>query len=251
MTDLQSPDQKLFSPDQKLSSLHDIIETGNYFINDKGTLSDYKRVDSTKINSILEGNSQILLKDTSANINPLALLSFGISGFLMNLGQTGLYPMNAMVAAFGFFFGGGGLILCGLMEWQKNHMAGAITNISFGFFWISNIATGIFEKLGWESPPDPITIGVVLFLFGSLLFVLFLVHVGGPLVVKLIFMTAFLSFWIQAVGILMGKKEKMSAVLGTVCCGLAIYSAFSEILNESYKRTILPMGPTFARKKIV
>ena len=248
MTDLLSPDQKLcFSP-QKLSSLHD-VETGDLFISDKETVSDLRKTNSTKIESILQGQTEINVKDTTSNINPLGLLAFGITGFLVNLSQTGLFPMNAMLAALGIFYGGIGLVITGIMEWKKNHMVNGVVYISFGFFWISNISSGIFVKLGWADPPDPIGSGFVLFIFGTFLFILFFVNIMAPLVVKIIFFTAFLSFWIQAAGLWLNKPEKVSASIGVVCCVFAIYAGFSEILNETYQTVILPMGPTFGRKK--
>lgn len=233
-----SPDGKLCSPSQKLSSLHD-LETANAFISDKSSVSDWKKVSFP---------SEFSIKDNTSNINPLGLLSFGITGFLVNLSQTGVFPMGSFLASLGIFYGGLGLIICGAMEWKKNHMVNGVTYISFGCFWFSNIGSVIFAKLGWFEPASPIEVGFVLFVFGTFLFVLFFVNLSGPLVVKIIFFTAFTSFWIQAIGLWLNQQEKASAALGTICCALAVYVGFAELLNETYKTTILPLGPTFMKK---
>jgi len=157
--------------------------------------------------------------------------------------------MTSILQCFGLFYGGFGLLLTGIMEWKKNHMVNAVTYSSFGFFWISNISSGIFVKLGWGDPADPIGTGVVLLLFGTFLFVLFIVNLGTPIVVKLIFITAFVSFWIQGAGLIMGKQERLSAAIGVCTCILAIYAGFSEILQETYGMTLLPLGPTMTRKR--
>ena len=241
-----SPDNKLcFQRPQKLSSLHE-IDTQGAFISDKNTVSDFRAPNSNFSNGL---SSELTVKDSTANINPLGLLAFGITGFLVNLSQTGLYPMSSLLQCFGLFFGGFGLLLTGIMEWKKNHMVNAVTYCTFGFFWICNIASGIFVKMGWGDAPDPVGTGIVLLIFGLFLFVLFFVNLTGPIVVKLIFFTAFSSFWIQGAGLIMGKPEKLSAWIGVSTCVMAIYAGFSEILQETYGTTILPLGPTFMRKK--
>jgi succinate-acetate transporter protein len=53
-----------------------------------------------------KGNAIIEIKDKTANPAALGLLGFGLTTFLLNLHNAGVYPLNSMVLAMGIFYGG-------------------------------------------------------------------------------------------------------------------------------------------------
>ena len=82
-----------------------------------------------------ENSSQtVVIKDTTANPAPLGLMGFGMTTILLNLHNSGLYKMNAMILAMGIFYGGIGQIFAGIFEWKKNNTFGALAFTSYGLF---------------------------------------------------------------------------------------------------------------------
>lgn len=56
--------------------------------------------------SLRKGNAIIEIKDKTANPAALGLLGFGLTTFLLNLHNAGVYPLNSMILAMGIFYGG-------------------------------------------------------------------------------------------------------------------------------------------------
>lgn len=52
------------------------------------------------------GQATISLKEKSSAPGPLGLLGFGLTTFLLNMHNAGVYPMNAMIVAMGVCYGG-------------------------------------------------------------------------------------------------------------------------------------------------
>lgn len=52
------------------------------------------------------GQIVITHKDTTANPAPLGLLGFGLTTFLLNMHNAGVFPLNSMVLAMGLCYGG-------------------------------------------------------------------------------------------------------------------------------------------------
>ena len=77
--------------------------------------------------------SNITIKDSSANPAPLGLFGFGMTTVLLNLHNAGIYEMNSMILAMGIFYGGISQIIAGIMESKKNNTFGMTAFISYGF----------------------------------------------------------------------------------------------------------------------
>ena len=56
--------------------------------------------------SLRRGNAVIDIKDKTANPAALGLLGFGLTTFLLNLHNAGVFPLNSMILAMGLFYGG-------------------------------------------------------------------------------------------------------------------------------------------------
>ena len=56
--------------------------------------------------------------DYTANPAPLGLMGFGMTTVLLNLHNSGLFELGAMILAMGHFYGGIAQIIAGLMEWK-------------------------------------------------------------------------------------------------------------------------------------
>ena len=88
-------------------------------------------------------------KDTSAAIGPLGLLGFGLTTFLLNLGNAGVFDMAPPVLAMGICYGGLAQLIAGIMEWKKGNNFTSVAFISFATFWWSFVSIHAIPSLGW------------------------------------------------------------------------------------------------------
>ena len=73
-------------------------------------------------------------KDSTAAIGPLSLLGFGLTTFLLNRGNAGVFDMAPPVLAMGICYGGLAQLIAGIMEWKKGNNFTSVAFISFATF---------------------------------------------------------------------------------------------------------------------
>ncbi|TNV72856.1 hypothetical protein FGO68_gene5156 [Halteria grandinella] len=192
------------------------------------------------------GQATIQLKEKSSAPGPLGLLGFGLTTFLLNMHNAGVYPMNAMIIAMGVCYGGAAQIIAGLLEWKRGNLFASIAFLSYGFFWWSLCMILVLPKLGWAAAADHTSMGCYLFIWGCFSFCML---VGTfvkrlPIMLSWVFFTVVLLFALLAARHWMDSEEmeKIAGVEGVICGLSAIYVAFGEILNELSGRTILWIG---------
>ncbi|MEO6871294.1 MAG: acetate uptake transporter [Chthoniobacterales bacterium] len=184
-------------------------------------------------------------RDTTANPAPLGLLGFGMTTILLNLHNAGFYELNGMVLAMGLCYGGLAQVIAGLMEWRKGNTFAATAFISYGFFWISLVTLVILPKLGLAPASDEKAMSVYLAtwgLFTACMFVAtFRLHRAG----QVIFGTLTILFFLLAYGEFTGASPAFRHATGYegIFCGLsAMYAGVAQVINESFGKTILPLG---------
>lgn len=184
-------------------------------------------------------------RDTTANPAPLGLLGFGMTTILLNLHNAGFYELNGMVLAMGLCYGGLAQVIAGLMEWRKGNTFAATTFISYGFFWISLVTLVILPKLGLAPASDEKAMSAYLAtwgLFTACMFVAtFRLHRAG----QVIFGTLTILFFLLAYGDFTGASPAFRHATGYegIFCGLsAMYAGVAQVINESFGKTILPLG---------
>jgi len=174
------------------------------------------------------------------------LLGFGLTTFLLNLANAGVYHLNSMILAMGICYGGCAQIVAGIMEWTRGNLFGMIAFISYGFFWWSLVFTITFPTLGYLKMPDDNAFACYLFIWGlfSLIMLVGTFHKRLPLVLSWVFFTVVILFALFAAAHWTGSTAvKRAAGIEGVICGLsAIYLAAAEILNEFSGRTVLYVG---------
>lgn len=77
-------------------------------------------------------DKEVVISDRTANPAPLGLLGFGITTVLLNLHNAGLFPINSMIIAMGFAYGGIAQILASVMEYRKGNTFGTVAFGSYG-----------------------------------------------------------------------------------------------------------------------
>lgn len=179
----------------------------------------------------------------TANSGPIGLLGFGLTTFLLSLANAGAYEVNTMVLAMGIAFGGTAQLIAGLFEWYRGKMFTAVAFVSYGTFWWSFVLLHVMVSSNLKAP-DNISMGCYLFIWGIFSLGMLVASFRKPIVVRCIFSTLVVTFMLLATEHWAENKMcgKAAGVFGTACALFAVYAGCGEIINETYGKTILPLG---------
>ena len=188
--------------------------------------------------------SDIIIKDNSANPAPLGLFGFGITTVLLNLHNAGIFEMNSMILAMGIFYGGLAQIIAGILESKKNNTFGMTAFISYGFFWLSLVALIIMPKLGWIAAASENAMIAYLIMWGIFTLLLFFGTLQINKALQFVFATLTILFFLLAAGDATGNAglKTFTGYEGIVCGLSAIYTGAAVLLNEVYGKSVLPVG---------
>ncbi len=189
--------------------------------------------------------SNVTIKDSSANPAPLGLFGFGMTTVLLNLHNAGIYEMNAMILAMGIFFGGMAQVIAGIMESKKNNTFGMTAFTSYGFFWLTLVALIVMPKLGWIPATSNEGMIAYLIMWGIFTFILFIGTFRISRALQFVFATLTILFFLLAAGDATGNAslKTFTGYEGMLCGLSAIYTGAAGVLNEVYGKTVLPTGP--------
>ncbi len=181
--------------------------------------------------------------DKIANPAPLGLMGFGMTTVLLNLANAGVFPLDTMILAMGLFYGGIAQVIAGIMEFKNGNTFGLTAFTSYGLFWLSLVALLVFPKMGWGVAPSAIAMTAYLFMWGLFTAYLFMGTLKLNRALQVVFLTLTVLFWLLAIADFTGNSMiKMIAGYEGILCGFsAIYLACAQVLNEVYKKEVLPI----------
>ena len=183
--------------------------------------------------------------DNLANPAPLGLMGFGMTTVLLNLHNAGFFGLGAMILAMGLFYGGIAQIIAGIMEFKKGNTFGTTAFISYGAFWISLVFLLVLPKLGLAEAASKVAMGYYLLMWGVFTLFMFFATLKTNKALQFVFASLVLLFFLLAAGDFTGNSmiTTIAGFEGIICGLSAIYLAMAEVLNGSFGRTILPIGP--------
>ncbi len=187
----------------------------------------------------------IQIKDTNANPAPLGLFGFGMTTVLLNLHNSGMFGMNAMILAMGICYGGAAQVIAGIMEFKKGNTFGTTAFTSYGFFWLSLVALILLPKIDATWAATEVAMAAYLFIWGLFTFGLFIGTFRLSCALQVVFGTLTILFFLLAAGDYFKAGDAFKHFTGYegVLCGLsACYTGLAQVLNEVYGRTVLPLG---------
>jgi succinate-acetate transporter protein len=185
-----------------------------------------------------------IMQDNTANPAPLGLLGFGLTTILLNLANAGLVPLTSVVMGMGLFVGGLAQLFAGIMEWKKNNTFGTTAFTAYGAFWITLVAIWIMPKLNLANPADEISMGYFLTCWGIFSLGMFFGTLKLNKALQFVFGSLVILFALLAVADFSGNHSiKIFAGFEGIICGLsALYTAIAQIINEIYRKEIMPIG---------
>ncbi len=179
-----------------------------------------------------------------ANPAPLGLMGFGMTTILLNLHNTGIFPMDVIILAMGIFYGGIAQIFAGLLEYKKGNTFGLTAFTSYGSFWLTLVAILLMPKMGLSEAANGHFLGAYLGLWGIFTLFMFFGTLRSARMLQFVFASLTVLFALLAIGHLADNEAlvRVAGWIGLVCGASAIYLAMGEVLNEQFGRTVLPIG---------
>lgn len=195
-------------------------------------------------NHLNEIEFKVKTKDTSAAIGPLGLMGFGLTTFLLNLENAGVFYMSPVILGMGVSYGGIAQFVAGLLEWSKGNNFTAVAFMSYGAFWVSFVLIHAIPEWGWCAVAEADSLALYLFIWFVFTGVMLGASFTKPWAVRLVFLTLTILFLLLAIGKWANSKKttKAAGVIGILCALIAMYTGAAEILNDAWKMTVLPLG---------
>ncbi|MBR9706650.1 hypothetical protein GOV14_06465 [Candidatus Pacearchaeota archaeon] len=179
-----------------------------------------------------------------ANPAPLGLMGFGMTTVLLNLHNAGFFALGSMILAMGIFFGGIAQIIAGVLEFRKGNTFGTTAFTSYGIFWLTLVALIVMPKFGLGQAPGKIAMGAYLSLWGIFTLFMYFGTLKKSKALQFVFLSLTILFFLLAIGDFTGIAwiKIVAGYEGIICGFSAIYLAMAEVLNESRRKKLLPIG---------
>jgi hypothetical protein len=115
---------------------------------------------------------------------------------------------------------------------------------SYGFFWLTLVFLITFPIMGWLEKPPTAFMGWYLFMWGLFTFFMWIGTFGKNRALQTVFFTLWILFFLLAIRDWAGSETigKIAGYEGIICGFSAIYLAMAEVINESWGKTVLPIG---------
>ncbi|MGB9838559.1 acetate uptake transporter [Methanothermobacter sp.] len=193
---------------------------------------------------------EVVISDKTANPAPLGLLGFGITTVLLNLHNAGLFPINSMILAMGFAYGGIAQILASVMEYRKGNTFGTVAFGSYGLFWWSLVLLLVIPRLKFietagsaATAADPVAMASYLFMWGLFTLVMFIATLKLRRGIQVIFISLAVLFFLLTAGEITGSGliTTIAGYEGIFTGAAAMYVGLAEVINETHGRDFLPI----------
>jgi succinate-acetate transporter protein len=143
----------------------------------------------------------------------------------------------------GIFYGGISQVIAGIMEYRNNNMFGLTAFTSYGLFWLTLVSLIVLPEIGWIQPVSKIGMAAYLLMWGMFTALLTVSASRLNYALLTIFTTLTILFILLAIGQFNSLIHTIAGYEGIFCGASAIYTAFADITNEVYGRTVIKLWP--------
>jgi len=183
-----------------------------------------------------------------ADPGPLGLAGFAMTTFVLSVINTGMLDATATPVVLGLaaFYGGGAQLLAGMWEFRKANTFGAVAFSSYGAFWLSYWFLVKYTSFP-DAPGNTVAHAVATYLLAWTIFTAYMtvgsLRVSGAVAAVFVFLT--LTFLFLTIGEYAESSgwHKFGGWLGIITALLAWYASFAVVVNQTWKRTVLPTWP--------
>jgi len=179
-----------------------------------------------------------------ANPAPLGLMAFGMTTVLLNLYNAGILGGSlGMIMGMGIFYGGLAQVIAGAMEFKKGNTFGTTAFLSYGFFWLSLVAILMLPGLGLAEAVPADAMAAYLAMWGIFTTYMYIGTLKLSKSLQVVFLTLAILFFLLAIADATGSQlmKTIAGYEGIICGFSAIYAAMGLVLNDVYKKTVVPL----------
>jgi uncharacterized protein len=180
-----------------------------------------------------------------ANPAPLGLAGFALTTFVLNLHNAGLISIGAALPL-GLFYGGLAQLIAGFLEFRTGNTFGMTAFGSYGAFWIALASMVLMQMNKWLSAEA--VQGWLLATLGAwtiLTIVLWIATFRHSKALVWVFSTLTILFILLDIQAWTGSVivGRIAGWEGIFCALTAWYLMAAILLNETFGRVVLPVGP--------
>ena len=202
------------------------------------------------INNIVEQKSDSTRRneknephDEPGQFPMFGVICFSTATLLLGISHFNAFDNPMLLTLFGFFIGGLGQLIAGIMEYKEKYYIDGNVFFYFALNWGITTCYDIFPGLGLMEPLGHKEYGYhnLLGCFFTLIFCI--QNFKSPSILNRIsFTTTFLGFIFSTIGSFCDRKAlmKISGVFNIITAVLAYYCAFANILNGRYNKVYFP-----------
>jgi uncharacterized protein len=185
---------------------------------------------------------------------PLGLAAFAMTTFALSVGNAKIWGPGADAAlALALVYGGAVQLFAGMWEFVRKNTFGALAFSSFGAFWISYY---VFVKFiaGGIAPADA-NVAVGVFLLGWTIFTAYMVipSLRVSAAVAAVFILLTVTFVLLTIGAFRSQATvtQWGGYFGIATAAAAWYASFAGVVNETFKKAIIPTIPLAPKPALI
>jgi succinate-acetate transporter protein len=181
---------------------------------------------------------------------PLGLGAFAMTTLALSLSNTNIWPAAIFPAvALALVYGGFAQLLAGMWEFTRKNTFGAIAFTSYGAFWISYYVFVHFLAPAIKVGALPTASGVFLMGWAILTFYLMIAALRVNAAVLGVFVALTVTFVLLTIGAFNSNSGLTHAGgwAGIVTAAIAFYASAAGVINETFKKAIVPVFPLAPR----
>jgi len=187
---------------------------------------------------------------SSADPAPLGLAAFAMTTFALSLGNANIWGPGADAAiALALVYGGAVQLFAGMWEFVRKNTFGALAFSSYGAFWIAYYVFVKFVAGGIPAAGVPQAVGV--FLLGWTIFTFYMVlpSLRVSAAVAAVFILLTITFVLLTIGAFQSNMtvNHWGGYFGIATAADAWYTSFAGVVNETFKKAIIPTIPLAPR----
>jgi uncharacterized protein len=178
---------------------------------------------------------------------PLGLGAFAMTTFALSIANTNVWGAGVSAAlALALVYGGIAQLAAGMWEFVRKNTFGALAFSSYGAFWISFYVFTKFIATGIRLPSQ-LSVATGVFLLGWTIFTAYMTvasfRVSGAVVAVFVLLTV--TYVLLTIGAFQvnANVTKAGGWVGVATAAAAWYASFAGVVNETYKKTVIPTLP--------
>ncbi len=201
---------------------------------------------------------------------PLGLAAFALTTMVLSAINAGwISAVNEpVVLGLAIAYGGSAQLLAGMWAFRKGNTFAATAFSSYGAFWLSfwlivqfyvpmvkaSTIAELTKTLGTAPSAGQLNValtdhlnvilGLYLFMWGVFTAYMLIASLAGARAVQVVFLLLTLTFFALAIGKWNNSVDwtHIGGFLGVATAVAAFYTSFADVVNATFKRTVLPTG---------